>query len=312
MTCYTKHIILYLIAAVMLLAPSCGKVHEADTAVKVSFSVALPQQIATRAISDGRGAVDLHFRVYKVTADGVEHLPGLDQDIPDAFVNLKAGITTSLVKGYTYDFVFWAQNPDAGTAYDLSTLDGNTPYVSVDYSAMANSDDSYDAFYVTETGYRVSEGASLSVVLKRPFAQVNFGSSSDDWLDAVTAGVTIDRTAMKYKGAYTRLYPITGEVSDPVDVTFGMTSMPSEALLVEDAAYTWLSMDYILVPAGKSLTDVSLELYSGGYYVNTLSVPNVPVQRNYRTNILGRLITTETRIEIVIDPVFVDDYNVMY
>ena len=310
-----NHTFLCILAAALLLpVTSCMKgAGEPEEAVDVRFSVWLPQQMDTRALSDGRSAVDLHFRVYKVTESGVVYLPSLSQDIPNAFVNLRAELTTHLVRGFTYNFVFWAQSGDAASAFDLSGLAQSAPCIGVDYTPMTNSNETFDAFCSAEMGYVVTGSADISQVLSRPFAQINFGTAFDDWADASDAGVDLTLTAMSFKGAYTRYYPFTGEVSDPVNVAFIPAAIPAEPLVVEKQEYKWLSMDYVLVPAGKSITDVSLTLKTNTQDVNTITVPNVPVQRNYRTNILGgRLITTNTKIVIVIDPVYVDDYNVNY
>ena len=44
--------------------------------------------------------------------------------------------------------------------------------------------------------------------------------------------------------------------------------------------------------------------------LTSYDVPNVPVQRNHRTNIVGDLLTAEGEINILIDPVFPGEYIV--
>ena len=88
--------------------------------------------------------------------------------------------------------------------------------------------------------------------------------------------------------------------------------MPSESLVVENVRYKWLSMDYVLVPEDKTATDVTLILCNGTRPLNSIMVSNIPLQRNWRTNILGRLLTTNTGFIISIDPAFIDEYNVGY
>lgn len=52
-------------------------------------------------------------------------------------------------------------------------------------------------------------------------------------------------------------------------------------------------------------------MYAGDTEVNKMSVDNVPVQSNHRTNILGNLLTDKVNFNVVIDPVFDNpDYNV--
>lgn len=208
------------------------------------------------------------------------------------------------------DLHFWAQSPNAVGTYDLSSLDSTQPYVGVDYSTMVNSDERMDAFTVTKLNYSVSVDGDLSLVLTRPLAQLNFGTTDADWTDAANSGVQIDITSCAFKDAYTRYYPLSDGVSHPVNVTFASAFIPDETLVVDNNPYHWLSMNYILVPVGKTLTDVSMELKMGDRHIHDVAVPNVPVQRNYRTNILGgRLITSSTTISIILDPVFTDDYD---
>ena len=316
LSCHRQILRCLLTAALLLPYASCMKpkeeVAEEPATSCVRISVSLPQPMATKSISDGKLATDLHFRAYRVV-DGVpRYLSELSQDIPNAFdSNLRAAISTTLNNGYIYHFILWAQSPDAETAYNLLPLEQGQPYVGVDYSSMQNSDRRMDAFTATRLNYSVIADSDLTLALTRPFAQVNFGTSDADWTDAAKSGVLIDITSLTFKNAYTRFYPLTGEVSDPVDVTFVPAALPDEALVVDSNPYRWLSMNYILVPADQSITDVSLELKSGVSHFQDIPVPNVPVRRNYRTNILsGRLITSGTRLSIVLDPVFTDGYDV--
>ena len=92
----------------------------------------------------------------------------------------------------------------------------------------------------------------------------------------------------------------------------------------ENNVYGWLAMNYILVNDGaadgtgsvdgteKSLTDVSFAIYEGeGLQLCSYDVPNVPVQRNYRSHILGSLLTAQGEITVVIEPAFEEpDYVV--
>ena len=70
--------------------------------------------------------------------------------------------------------------------------------------------------------------------------------------------------------------------------------------------YKYLSMDYLLVGADKATVDVAFNY--GGPQSRTFT--NVPVQRNYRTNIYGSLLTNTTDFNVVIEPAFATtNYN---
>ena len=73
--------------------------------------------------------------------------------------------------------------------------------------------------------------------------------------------------------------------------------------------YGWLAMNYVLVAEESSLAEVSFAIREGETAVlTTYNVSNVPVQRNYRTNIVGNLLTAEGTINIVVDPIFNGEY----
>lgn len=297
--------------ALLLVLTACRQETPAGAdLVEVAIAVDLPQQVTTRAISDGMGAIDLHFRVYRVQDGTVECVISLSQDIHDAFDNLHAELVTHLVPGQTYNFVFWAQNAGAADAYDLGGLLSAEPFVKIDYARMPNSEDCYDAFCKSTLGFLATDDQTFHEVLTRPFAQINFGCTAEDWADAGLAGVVADATSLTVSDVYTRLNMFDGSVSDPVDVTFLPAAMPDERLVVEEAEYMWLSMDYVLVPAERSVSNLSLGLYRDGWQMNSVRVSDVPVRRNWRTNIVGRILTTTTGFSITADPVFSDEINI--
>jgi hypothetical protein len=68
-------------------------------------------------------------------------------------------------------------------------------------------------------------------------------------------------------------------------------------------------MNYFLV-ADKGAADgkITSEMTLAVGDVN-LTVPTENMKRNYRTNIVGELLTGEGKFSITIDPIFTDDYN---
>ena len=64
-------------------------------------------------------------------------------------------------------------------------------------------------------------------------------------------------------------------------------------------------MSYVLVPKDKETVDIAFD-----YTLTNRTFTNVPVQRNYRTNIFGSLLTNTADVNVVIAPGFNDpDYN---
>ncbi|MCH5175324.1 MAG: hypothetical protein J1F40_05515 [Prevotellaceae bacterium] len=86
-----------------------------------------------------------------------------------------------------------------------------------------------------------------------------------------------------------------------------------------DETFKYLMMCYIL-PADRTdgtstysttLDKVEIDLLpeSEGQAEINIALENVPVQRNWRTNIFGRLFTSDVKLQIDLDPMYSGDYN---
>ena len=286
-------------AAMAVTAASCQKeVIPASDGPEVSatFSVALPGNF-TKAISDGQTVDQLVFGVF---SGGKEIAELRQNDVP--VTAGKATVTVQLVKGQTYTFAFWAQKKGTGY-YDTANLSA----VKVNYTGNAN-DETRDAFYACKADYTVAGPFTETVVLKRPFAQINVGTS--DAAAAAAAGIVVEKSEMTVSGAGNTLNLLTGAVSGSVDVSYTVEAIPTETLKVKsgDAAidaidYQWLAMNYVLVgKAEKSLVDVTATLtFANGKGNLPLEIPNAPVQGNYRTNIVGALLTSQGTFNVIVD-----------
>ena len=301
------------LAALLLSTAACSSDEPAaqgdDT---VTFTVNLQNGNDSRAISDGTKAVNLTAFAYK---DGQKV-----QQQTATFSGLKATVTFKLVKGVKYDFSFWAQSPEA-KCYTLSA-DGTK--VNIDYTQAASNVDNDDAFYGVKKDVTVGTASDETVTIYRPFAQLNYGDNLDDYEAAKAAGTEVTKTLVTVKNAANVLDLTTGQASGDVAVTYALAPVPSESkeLVVDRTNYKWLAMNYLLVPGQVRMADTkittesglvttTLTVYAGETKVNEMSVDNVPVQSNHRTNILGNLLTDKVNFNVVIDPVFDNpDYNV--
>ena len=134
---------------------------------------------------------------------------------------------------------------------------------------------------------------------------MNIGT--DDFDAAKASGLEVTQTEVVAK-AFATLNLATGEVADEADRTFTMKAIPtaSDGEFPVAGGYKYLSMDYLLVGADKATVDVAFNY--GGPQSRTFT--NVPVQRNYRTNIYGSLLTNTTDFNVVIEPAFATtNYN---
>ena len=276
--------------ALLLGAASCSSDIEPamDGEVPVSFAINLGDNIDSRTISDGLKANTLKFAVFE---NGAE-ITALAQEVPVA--NKQATVTTKLVKGHTYKFVFWAQN-SACTAYNTT----NMAAIKVDYSEVNCNDETRDAFYKMDS-FTVTAPFEKTEELTRPFAQINF--LADDAAGVV--GVNAYKSKVTVTGVPTTLNTLDGTVAGSTDVTFDYATIPNETL-AGYADYKYVAMNYILAATDKEVkNEVVLTVNDGTQDVNTVTVANCPVQRNYRTNIFGSLFTLEGKFNIEIDPIY--------
>ncbi len=296
----------FTIAAAALLVTSCND--EMDKGLKtgdegtVTFTAQLPSEMGTRAFADGLTAKHLQYAVYE--AGQSTPLPVFGDEttvVGEAEMNnLKQTVSLKLTTGKTYDVIFWAD----ATTDSPYTFNPASQEVSVDYSKVNNNSDNCDAFFKKET-ITVSGNQSVDVKLTRPFAQVNIGT--DDFDAAKASGLEVTQTEVVAK-AFATLNLATGKVADEADRTFTMKAIPtaSDGEFPVAGGYKYLSMDYLLVGADKATVDVAFNY--GGPQSRTFT--NVPVQRNYRTNIYGSLLTNTTDFNVVIEPAFATtNYN---
>lgn len=296
----------FTIAAAALLVTSCND--EMDNGLKtgdegtVTFTAQLPSEMGTRAFADGLTAKHLQYAVYE--AGQSTPLPVFGDEttvVGEAeMVNLKKSVTLKLTSGKSYDVIFWAD----ATTDSPYTFNPASQEVSVDYSKVNNNSDNCDAFFKKET-ITASGNQSVDVKLTRPFAQVNIGT--DDFDAAKASGLEVTQTEVVAK-AFATLNLATGKVADEADRTFTMKAIPtaSDGEFPVAGGYKYLSMDYLLVGADKATVDVAFNY--GGPQSRTFT--NVPVQRNYRTNIYGSLLTNTTDFNVVIEPAFATtNYN---
>lgn len=328
-------------AAGMLLATSCSNDEldvQSGNEVQVSFALATEGGIATRAISDGKSADKLVYAVYKLDANGtpvLQNVVGSNEDGQFVKTDFKSGdnVSITLAKGQTYQVAFWAQDGDC-KAYDTDDLQTvKVNYKAEDGTDAVSNDELRDAFFKT-VEFQVAGNKTIDVVLKRPFAQINVGVDAEDWAAAEASGIKIEKSSVVIKNAANEINLLTGEISGEETVTYVLNTIPKETLYVETddtkegkEAYNWLSMNYILV-ADANETDVDNDGTLGDDRATLESlqftfVPengnpiefkeglnSVPVQRNWRTNILGKILTGDIQFNITIDPVY--DGDIIY
>ncbi len=310
-----------LAAASMLLATSCSNDElDADLSgneATVSFSIGVESAVQTRSnvgtgttksrvISDGTGADRLVYAVFDEDGNRLTNIAKIDKT-----TTFPATETIKLAKGQTYKVAFWAQN-SATSAY---VLDDNMN-LTIDYTGGANNDEERDAFFKTET-FTVTGNTTIDVKLKRPFAQLNVGVTDEDWEAAAASGINIMQSKVVISKVASKMNLVDGSVSTPIDIEYSLGDIPTERLTVADRTYKYLSMSYFLVndattgaeKATLENVEFTFQPVAGNAIVLRKGLESVPVQRNWRTNILGQLLTGTIDFNIVIDPIYDGEYN---
>jgi hypothetical protein len=288
----TKKILFGMMAATMMIATSCENELDLGTNAgenaQVTFSVGTPE-IATRAYSDGQTATVLQYAVYD--AEGKELT---DLTVTDAEIHGSTTVNLQLTTGNTYSVIFWAAAENAPYTVDFAAKT-----MTVDYDKAVSNDETRDAFYKYHT-FTVKGAQTETIELKRPFAQLNIGTA--DYAASTSAGYTPVNSAVTVKSIYNTLNLWDGEVSGETEVTYDYAAIAkNEAFPV--AGYEYLAMNYLLVAADKALVDVEFAYTeTDATAAKTRTVGSVPVQRNYRTNIYGNLLTSDVDINVEIKP----------
>lgn len=310
---YLKTITAVVLAA--LTTAACQKENFGDATpagqeVDVTLDLLAPQ-IGTKSYGDGTTAKTVYVHVYQQDANGgltyiQPAAEGASLKTPSQSLTLsglKATYSTRLVTGQTYTFVFWAQADNAPYTYDP-----DTKTITVNYASAKGNDESCDAFYNVLPNVKIEGAYTASVQLSRPFAQLNFGAA--DFEEAKAAGLTVTDATVTLTKAATSLNLLNGTTAGEATVTFASASLPEVPNAVLTAGgkdYKYVAMDYVLVgKSAKTLSEVTLTLTATGTQSATpeFTYSNVPLQANYRTNIVGNLFTSPAEVQIEITPGF--------
>lgn len=308
-----KRLFLFLAVAGLMATTACSRDEMESAGMNgdgvVTFSARLPEQLQTRSMGDGQTARKLTYAVY---AAG-EQTPLLTSESEGApaveFTDLKAQLTLRLTTGKSYDVLFWADAYGQKDESNPYKVDYQAQTVTVDYAAAESNDESRDAFFGSVTGMKVTGAMSQDVTLVRPFAQVNVGT--DDLEEAVAGGLQSAAlaTSMSATNVPTTLNLLNGTTTGSTSVDFASHAVPTESLVVSGRTYTYLAMTYLLMGADKTTTNIAFA-FTDGATTGNLTFSNVPVQRNYRTNIIGSVLTGDVDFDIDIDPGFGEpDHN---
>ena len=220
-----------------------------------------------------------------------------------------------LVSGHDYRFVFWADHVTDNSsaealARDLHYDTEEFPIVSFKKEeggtlSYSSNDDTRDAFFAAEVR-NISGPSSLSFDLKRPFGQLNIITT--DWgaiPDDVVEQLRPSKVRLEFKSLPNSIDLVSGDVTGDVDIISEVVEV-SQVPLNGDSKQ--LSFDYIFAKDGEQtvLDDFTMDflLDDGTDVTDPYTFTNIPVQRNYQTNVSGNLLTDRTGIDVEVVPDF--------
>lgn len=325
----TKHILFAIATLVLLFAVSCqrdelqgGSISGEE--VSVSISAVMPDGGSAVVKSDtepgdGSFANRCIMQIYYLPdgeSGSADPIPYGDR-VTVAVSGMKALFPDQrLVSGHHYRFVFWADCVTDNSSTDVLAQDlhydtEKFPIVSFKKEeggtlSYSSNDDTRDAFFAADVR-KISGPSSLSFDLKRPFGQLNIITT--DWgaiPDDVVKQLRPSNVKLEFKSLPNSIDLVSGKVNGSEHIV----SEVAVSRVPENGDSKQLSFDYIFAKDGEQtvLTDFTMDflLDDGTDVTDPYTFTNIPVQRNYQTNVSGNLLTDRTGIEVEVVPNFND------
>ncbi len=282
----------------------------------VTYTVELPDAATkaadpSRFIGDGKNVDQLIYEVWKTEAEGDDQLNPTNKTYlmfrKDAELNENGvfSFELDLVNNQNYTILFWAQVKNAGhyNTSDLNTADLKNVQIVSDTDAF---DESRAAFFGVDF-IKASEPrkSRQTKTLTRPFGQINLATTLKT-INELGYELTVNETTVTVaRVASTFNVAAQKAVDSDQSYVFSVAAPNKNAetyeekpITVNGTAYKWISMNYVFVPANQGLVDVEYTIATNhGPVYNKIS--NIPAQVNYKTNIVGNLLTSKT--EYIVD-----------
>lgn len=253
----------------------------------VTFSVQInpcnTNETETRSLApgyrfgDGTSVNTVKCYVYN-RASGNNSEPMKVVDVP--VTNLKGTFSILLPRLQAYDLVFLATSipqTDVSSKLYYSTTERT---LKVNYSST--NDEEMDCFFASVQNV-TTDSEAIPIVLKRPFAQINFGAMDYYSYNTVTP---ISNVSVSVSGIYNKMNLMDGSIiGNPINVNFSPEAPPTgQTFPVSNVTY--LAMNYVLVNQRK-LIDVSCTINHQNVSLSSksFSKKNVGAERNHQTNL---------------------------
>ena len=274
----------------------------------VTYTVQVPEALATKALGDEIGAVnELVYEVYRTEGERVDAFTDADNLLYHKTTPITDGVATftlELINNQNFTVLFWAHTKDNGVynADNLTEVKIESPDVANNVNAQAFVGRDYVVNCVSD--------AAGKVTLTRPVAQLNLGTTEAS-LTAFETPITISGSSVIVEGLSTT-YDVAALSAGQVtadEYVYTEATRPNANLKVGSTSYVYVAMNYVGFAANTGSTvKVSYDINtSEGKISNTIE--NVPVKPNYRTNIVGNLITSTSNYTVELDREWATDGN---
>lgn len=282
----------------LFLAGSCQRENLEPAGNTVTYTVQIPS--VTKAIGDGTNVNKVHYEVYRTAEPGTINFGAGDNLLYHRVEDMTAGsadIQLELVKDQNFTVLFWAQHGETNEAYDVTNLTN----VTLKPSLNANVED-YAAFSAVDFIEKNDNLADRTVTLYRPVSQLNIGTTAGS-LTAFDEVVELDGSSVVVTGLSNTFNVAKQAAGDALTskFTYAEQDVPTEPLTVGLNNYVYVGMNYVgFAPEVGTTVTVS-------YVINTSegdiehTVENVDMKPNYRTNIIGNLITDASNYIVTLD-----------
>ena len=261
----------------------------------VTYTVDVPNAIATKAIGDLITDVDkVYFEVYRAAEVGdLTKTPVYEGDRP--VTNNVATFDLEFIKDQEFVVLFWAQNSalvktDQNTdgMYDINDL---RAIKLVNPGASNNA--AAQVFAGKDTVSDCVSAVNGNVTLIRPVSQINVYTTTES-LSFGDVTIGLDGSTMTVAGLYHTFNVADGDavVSDENKATFVYTEAAVPTVAADNADLTYVAMNYVgFAPQAGATVTVDFTINTSEAVDIVHKVSNVPVKPNYRTNIVGNLIS---------------------
>ena len=319
-----KKLLSFFAIAAMLLVVSCNKPQEflGDEGDLASIHFSVMGDLMTKANSDfatGTKVDKLAVQAFILGSDEAYHLTNANITITPVTgaSPLAWDVDMKLAKNRAYKIAFFAYKDGTGI-YGVENLSA----ITVDYSKIAINSDDADAFSAARS-LTVTGALSETVELYRPLAQLNIGVSDwEEYKNSTLEEMQDINVAISVNSVPNGLNLIGGETADDGSVAATVSGENTvefarvDVLDVDDelvTGYDYFAMVYVLASKDKENMTFTADFEFGdetSVDISNIEITNMPFQANYRTNVLGQLLTGNIHYDVEIVPGFMTpDYE---